>query len=81
MTPVLSFSEVAITTNVKRLHEVAVQSEHRWAAVLSRLVPIRLLRDLILPITKLHPAAKFTMPSTWQMRVSKRSFLLVELSI
>lgn len=58
MTPVLSFSEVAITTNVKRLHEVAVQSEHRWAAVLSRLVPIRLLRDLILPITKTASCSK-----------------------
>ena len=52
MTPVLSFSEVAITENVRRLNELSVESHRRWAAALTQLVPIALLRGLILPVTK-----------------------------
>ena len=52
MTPVLSFSDVAITENVRRLNELAVQSHRRWAAALTQVVPISVLRDFILPITK-----------------------------
>ena len=52
MTPVLSFSEVAITENVRRLNELSVESHRRWAATLTQVVPISVLRDLILPVTK-----------------------------
>lgn len=52
MTPALSFSEVAITGNVRRLNEFAVDSQRWWAAALTHLVPVGLLRDLILPVTK-----------------------------
>ena len=53
MTPVLSFSDVAITENVRRLNELAVESHRRWAAALTHVVPIRILREFILPFTKL----------------------------
>lgn len=53
MTPVLSFSEVAITENLRRLNELCVESRRCWAAALTHLVPIGLLRDRILPATKL----------------------------
>jgi len=52
MTPSLSFSEVAIAGNVRRLNEFAVDSQRWWAAALTHLVPVGLLRDLILPVTK-----------------------------
>ena len=52
MTPVLSFSDVAITENVRRLNELSVESHRRWAAALTQVVPISVLRDLILPVTK-----------------------------
>ena len=53
ITPALSFSEVAVAGNVRRLHELAVNSHHCWAAAMTRIVPVRLLRELILPVTKL----------------------------
>lgn len=53
MTPALSFSEVAIAGNARRLHELAVESRLCWAAALTHLIPVGLLRDLILPVTKL----------------------------
>ena len=58
MTPVLSFSEVAIAGNVRLLHEFAVEADRCWAAALTRIVPIRLLRDLILPVTKLAACSR-----------------------
>ena len=58
MTPVLSFSEVAIGENVQRLNELAVDSYRCWAAALTRIVPISLLRDLILPVTRLASCSR-----------------------
>jgi D-serine deaminase-like pyridoxal phosphate-dependent protein len=52
MTPALSFSEVAIAENVRRLNELAADSHRVWAAALTHLVPVGLLRDLVLPVTK-----------------------------
>ncbi len=52
MTPALSFSAVAITENVRRLNELTVDSHLSWAAAVTHLVPVGLLRDLILPVTK-----------------------------
>ena len=58
ITPVLSFSEVAIAGNLQRLNELAIESDRGWAAALTRIVPISLLRDLILPVTKLASCSR-----------------------
>jgi len=58
MTPVLSFSDVAITENVRRLNELAVESHLRWAAALTQVVPISILRDILLPFTKQASCAR-----------------------
>ncbi len=52
ITPAVSFSDVAITENLRRLHELAIESDRGWAAALTRAVPISVLRELILPVTK-----------------------------
>lgn len=53
MTPALSFSEVAINENLRRLNQFAVDSHHHWAAALTQNVPDNLLRNLILSVTKI----------------------------
>lgn len=52
MTPALSFSNVAIAEHVRRLNELAVESHRRWAAAVTHAVPLSVLRDIILPVTK-----------------------------
>ena len=51
ITPVLSFSDAALTDNVRQLNQIAVASDGCWAATLTDVVPMSLLRDIVLPTT------------------------------
>ncbi|MEJ7593859.1 MAG: alanine racemase [Planctomycetaceae bacterium] len=58
ITPAVSFSDVAITENLRRLNELAIEPDRGWAAALTRIVPISVLRELILPVTKLASCSR-----------------------
>lgn len=58
MTPILSFSEVAIAENVRLWNELAVSCSGCWAAALPGSVPVSLIRNLILPATKLASCSR-----------------------
>ena len=53
ITPVLSYSEVALAENVRRLNQVVVDTDACWAAALTDVVSMCLLRDVVLPTTKM----------------------------
>ncbi len=53
ITPALWFSEPILAGNVRYLDRIAINRNYRWAARLTGSIPMHLLRDVILPATKL----------------------------
>lgn len=52
ITPYLLFSEFALHENIQQLNRIAVDRNRRWAARLTSLVPMNLLKEVILPATQ-----------------------------
>ena len=52
ITPYLLFCESALHENIQQLNRIAVDRKRRWAARLTSLVPMNLLKEVILPATQ-----------------------------
>ena len=52
ITPYLLFSESALHENMQQLNRIVVDRTRRWAARLTGLVPMNMLKEVILPVTQ-----------------------------